>query len=545
MTHLTRAVGLAALAVTLFAAAAPALAQSPAKKPNILVIWGDDIGHDNISAYNRGMLDYNTPNIDRIAKEGALFTDHYAQQSCTAGRASFALGQNPFRTGLLTIGMPGSPHGVRPEDPTIAELLKNYGYSTAQFGKNHLGDLNKYLPTVRGFDEFYGNLYHLNAEEEPENPDYPKTFDGKDFRATFGPRGVLDCVATKTDDTTVEPRWGVVGKQKCKDTGPLTIERMKTIEKDITARALDYMERAAKANKDANGEKPFFMWFNSTRAHVWIHLSKEQDGKTGKGMMPDVMDELDWETGQLLDKLDKLGIADNTIVLWSTDNGTEIMSTPEMGGMHAFRGEKGLTSEGGFRVPQLMRWPGHVKPGTIVNDITSHEDWMPTLLAAANGGKDTGIQEALKKGGFKADGKTFKAHLDGYNQLPLLTGKVPNGQGPRQELLYFTADGDLSAVRWGKWKISFIDMSGNLTTAWKKSPSWPIITNLRLDPYERFQDQSGMYLHWFGKRMFLMAPAQQLVAKELATLKEFPPARGSSLSLGKLLDQIQYARPGQ
>ena len=509
------------------------------------MIWGDDIGHDNISAYNRGMLDYNTPNIDRIAKEGALFTDHYAQQSCTAGRASFALGQNPFRTGLLTIGMPGSPHGVRPEDPTIAELLKNYGYGTAQFGKNHLGDLNKYLPTVRGFDEFYGNLYHLNAEEEPENPDYPKTFDGKDFRATFGPRGVLDCVATKTVDTTVEPRWGVVGKQKCKDTGPLTIERMKTIEKDITARALDYMERAVKANKDANGEKPFFMWFNSTRAHVWIHLSKEQDGKTGKGMMPDVMDELDWETGQLLDKLDKLGIADNTIVLWSTDNGTEIMSTPEMGGMHAFRGEKGLTSEGGFRVPQLMRWPGHIKPGTIVNDITSHEDWMPTLLAAANGGKDTGIQEALKKGGFKADGKTFKAHLDGYNQLPLLTGKVPNGQGPRQEIFYFTADGDLSAVRWGKWKISFIDMSGNLTTAWKKSPSWPIITNLRLDPYERFQDQSGMYLHWFGKRMFLMVPAQELVAKELATLKEFPPARGSSLSLGKLLDQIQYARPGQ
>ena len=362
---------LLALFATVAMVAVPAYAQQ--KKPNILVIWGDDIGHDNISAYNRGMLDYNTPNIDRIAKEGALFTDHYAQQSCTAGRASFALGQNPFRTGLLTIGMPGSPHGVRPEDPTIAELLKNYGYMNGQFGKNHLGDLNKYLPTVRGFDEFYGNLYHLNAEEEPENPDYPKTFDGKDFRATFGPRGVMDCVATTTADTTVEPRWGVVGKQKCKDTGPLTIERMTTIEKDITARALDFMERAAKANKDANGEKPFFMWFNSTRAHVWIHLSKEQDGKTGKGMMPDVMDELDWETGQLLDKLDQLGIADNTIVLWSTDNGTEIMSTPEMGGMHAFRGEKGLTSEGGFRVPQLMRWPGQIKPGTIVNDITSHD----------------------------------------------------------------------------------------------------------------------------------------------------------------------------
>ena len=336
----------------------------------------------------------------------------------------------------------------------------------------------------------------------------------------------------------------MVGKQKCKDTGPLTIERMKILEKDLTARALDYMDRAAKANKEADGDKPFFLWFNSSRGHVWVHLSKEQDGKTGKGMFPDAMDELDWETGQLLDKLDQLGIADNTIVLWSTDNGTEIMSTPEMGGMHAFRGEKGLTSEGGFRVPQLMRWPGHIKPGTIVNDITSHEDWIPTLLAAANGGKDTGIQEALKKGGFKADGKTFKAHLDGYNLLPLLAGEVPKGQGPRQEMLYFTADGDLSAVRWGKWKISFTDMSGNLTTAWKKSPSWPIITNLRLDPYERFQDQSGMYLHWFGKRMFLMVPAQQLVAKELETLKEFPPARGSSLSLGKLFEQIQYATSG-
>lgn len=304
------------------------------------MIWGDDIGHDNLSAYNRGMLDYHTPNIDRIATEGAIFTDHYAQQSCTAGRASFALGQNPFRTGLLTIGMPGTDHGVRPEDPTIAELLKNYGYQTGQFGKNHLGDLNKYLPTVRGFDEFFGNLYHLNAEEEPENPDYPEMFNGKSFKEQFGPRGVLDCVAMEEFDNTEEPRWGVVGKQKCKDTGPLTIERMKTIEKEVLAKAVDFMERAVKHNQESAEDEPFFIWFNSTRGHVWVHLSEEQDGKTGKGMFPDAIDELDWETGALLDKLEELGVADNTIVLWSTDNGAEIFTGPEMGGMHAFRGKK-------------------------------------------------------------------------------------------------------------------------------------------------------------------------------------------------------------
>jgi len=512
------------------------------QKPNILVIWGDDIGHDNISAYNRGMLDYDTPNIDRIANEGALFTDHYAQQSCTAGRASFALGQNPFRTGLLTIGMPGTDHGVRPADPTIGELLKNYGYQTGQFGKNHLGDLNKYLPTVRGFDRFYGNLYHLNAEEEPENPDYPKEFLGKSFKEQFGPRGVLDCVATDAFDKTDEPRWGVVGKQKCTDTGPLTIERMKTVEKEITAKAVEWLEGAVKNNKESGGNKPFFMWFNSTRGHVWVHLSKEQDGKTGKGMFPDAMDELDWETGVLLDKLDELGVSDNTIVLFSTDNGAEIFTGPDMGGMHAFRGEKGLTTEGGFRVPQLIRWPGKIKPGTIYNGITSHIDWMPTLLAAANGGEDSGIHENLKKGGFKADGKTFKAHLDGYNLVPYLTGKA---EDPREEIYYFDADGHLNAVRWQKWKFNFTLMSGALPTAWKKSPSWPIITNLRLDPYERWQDQSDMYVHWWGKHMFLMGAAQTLVAKELQSLKDFPPARGSSLSLGDLFAKIQYASPGQ
>lgn len=519
-----------------------ASAKQDPNKPNILVIWGDDIGHDNISAYNRGMLDYNTPNIDRIANEGALLTDHYAQQSCTAGRASFALGQNPFRTGLLTIGMPGSDHGVRINDPTIGELLKNYGYITGQFGKNHLGDKNKYLPTVRGFDEFYGNLYHLNAEEEPENPDYPKSFYGEDFRAKFGPRGLLHCFASDKDDPTTHPRWGRMGKQTCTDTGPLTIERMKTVEKEVTAKALDFIDRAVAKNTD--GSKPFFMWFNSTRGHVWVHLSEEQDGKTGKGVFADAMDELDWETGELLNKLDQLGIADNTIVMFSTDNGAEIFTTPTDGGMHAFRGEKGLTSEGGFRVPQVIRWPGKIRPGTILNGITSHIDWMPTILAAANGGQDTNIQARLKsKEGVNADGKHFRAHLDGYNLLPYLTGQV--SESPRNELYYFDAGGSLNAVRWGKWKINFSIMEGNLPTAYKKSPSWPVITNLRLDPYERFQDQSEMYIRWFGARMFLMAPAQELVKRQIESIREFPPAMGSSLSLGALKDRIQFAAPGQ
>ena len=511
-----------------------------ADKPNILVIWGDDIGHDNVSAYHRGMLDYDTPNIDRIAKEGALFTDHYAQASCTAGRASFILGQNPFRTGLLTIGMPGSDHGVRPEDPTLGELLKNYGYTTGHFGKNHLGDLNKFLPTVRGFDRFYGNLYHLNAEEEPENRDYPKEFYGENMKAKFGPRGVLDCVSSDKFDKTDQTRWGVVGKQKCKDTGPLTKKRMETFEQEVSDNAVDFMEKAVKA------DKPFFMWVNSTRGHVWIHMGEKFKGKSPTGLrMGDAMMELDWETGVLLDKLDELGIADNTIVLWSTDNGTEIFTGPEEGGMHAFAGEKGLTLEGGFRVPQLVRWPGHIKPGTIINDITSHIDWIPTLLAVANGGKDTGIQEKLKKGGYKADGKTFKAHLDGYNLLPLLTGDLARGEGPRQELFYFSGDGDLNAVRWKQWKISFNTMSGALPTAFKTPTSWPMITNLRADPYERWSTQSWAMIPWYGQHMFLMGPAQTLVGKKMQSFEEFPPARGSSLSLGKLFDRIKYAHPGQ
>jgi arylsulfatase len=497
-----------------------------ASKPNILVIWGDDIGQDNISAYHRGLMGNKTPNIDRIAKEGAMMTDAYAQASCTAGRAAFMLGQNPYRTGLLTIGMPGAKHGVRAEDPTIGELLKNYGYMTGQFGKNHLGDRNEYLPTVHGFDEFYGNLYHLNAEEEPENPDYPK--DPK-FRATYGPRGVMDCKTSETFDKTDEPRWGVMGKQTCKDTGPLTIKRMRNIEEDLLNRSLDFMERAVKA------DKPFFLWHVSTRNHVWIHLNEKYKNKTGEGIYADGMAELDDVTGKLLDKLDELKIADNTIVIWSTDNGAEVFTWPQ-GGNHPFKGEKGSTTEGGFRVPQLVRWPGHIEPGTVINDMFAHEDWMPTILAMANDGKDTGIQEKLLKGGFEANGKTFKAHLDGVNQLPLLTGK---GKGARNEIFYFDGPGNLNAIRVNDWKITFTEMSGGMAEAWKKTPNFPRITNLRRDPYERFDSQSQMYEKWLLKHMFLMVPAQAAVSKKLESLKEFPPVRGSSLSLGKVMDKIK------
>ena len=514
---------LAFLALGLFLFTGNANAQKEKnKKPNIVIIWGDDIGQDNISAYHRGLMGGRTPNIDRIANEGALFTDAYGQASCTAGRAAFMLGQNPFRTGLLTIGMPGAKHGVRDIDPTIAELLKNHGYATGQFGKNHLGDRNEYLPTVHGFDEFYGNLYHLNAEEEPENPDYPKD---PAFKAKFGPRGVLDCKATDTFDKTEQDRWGVVGKQTVEDTGPLTIERMKTVEEDLLNRSLDFIERQVKAGK------PFFIWHVSTRNHVWIHLSDEWQGKTGHGIFADGMAELDYVTGKILDKLDEIKVADNTIVMFSSDNGAEIFTWPQ-GGNHPFKGEKGLTSEGGFRVPLLVRWPGVIEPGSIINDIVAHEDWLPTFLAAAG---EPDIKEKLLKGGHKAAGKTFKAHIDGYNQMDLLSGKGP---GKRKEIVYFDGDGSLNALRYGDWKITWTEMSGNLPTAWTKTPSWPILVNLRRDPYERFHEQSPMYTKWWAKRMFVMVPAQVIVRDYLTSLEEFPPASGTSLSINKVLDSM-------
>ena len=360
------------LATLLIAPGVPE-ARAQAKKPNILVIFGDDIGYWNVSAYNRGMMGYRTPNIDRIAKEGAIFTDHYAQQSCTAGRAAFITGQSCFRTGLLKVGLPGAKEGLSEKDPTLADLLKPHGYATGQFGKNHLGDRNEFLPTVHGFDEFFGNLYHLNAEDEPEHPDYPKN---PEFRAKFGPRGVLRCKATAKDDATEDPRFGRVGKQTIEDTGPLTKKRMETVDEEFLNASLDFMDRQHKAGK------PFFVWFNSTRMHIYTHLKPESKGKTGLGLVADGMTEFDGMVGQLLKKLDDLGIADNTIVVWTTDNGAEAFSWPD-GGTTPFKGEKNTNWEGGYRVPCVMRWPGVIKPGTEINEITSHEDFVPTLVAAA------------------------------------------------------------------------------------------------------------------------------------------------------------------
>jgi arylsulfatase len=491
---------------------APAVAQQ--QKPNILVIWGDDIGWSNISAYNLGMMGYQTPNIDRIAKEGALFTDAYAQQSCTAGRASFILGQHPFRTGLLTVGFPGSPHGIPDWTPTIADLLKQQGYATGQFGKNHLGDNNSHLPTVHGFDEFFGNLYHLNAEEEPETYYYPKD---PAFKANFGPRGVLHSWATDKDDPTVEPRWGKVGKQRVEDTGPLTQARMPTIDQEIYGAADKFIDKAA------NDKKPFFVWFNTTRMHVWTRLKKESEGRTGIGLYPDGMVEHDDMVGDLLKKLDKMGIAQNTIVVYGTDNGAETVTWPD-GGITPFHGEKGGTWEGGMRVPMVVRWPGVIKPGKIINDIFSQEDWMPTLLAAA-GVPD--VKEKLAQG-YAANGKTFKVHADGYNFLPYFKGEVK--KGPREEILYFGQGGEFNAIRWNDWKANFAGVDGNIMTGTRKVTSWPILVNLRADPYETMPFESAMYMRWYGDNLWLFIPMSQKIKEFLVTIPQFPFQEGSGVS---------------
>jgi len=483
------------------------------KKPNILVIWGDDIGISNISAYNLGVMGYRTPNIDRLAKEGALFTDAYAQQSCTAGRASFILGQHPFRTGLLTVGFPGSTHGIPDWTPTIADLLKQQGYTTAQFGKNHLGDNNKHLPTVHGFDEFLGNLYHLNSEEEPETYYYPKD---PAFKKQFGPRGVLHSWATDKDDTTVEPRWGKVGKQRIEDTGPLTRERMPTADVEFYDAATKFLGKAV------SDKKPFFIWFNTTRMHVWTHLKKSSDGVTGIGLYPDGMVEHDAMVGQLLKQLDDLGISENTIVIYGTDNGAETASWPD-GGITPFHGEKGTTWEGGMRVPMIVRWPGVIKSGTQCNQIFSQEDWMPTLLAAA-GVPD--VKEKLMQG-YQANGRTFKVHLDGYNFLPYFKGEV--NKGPREEILYFGQGGELNAIRWNDWKANFAGVHGNIMTGTREVTSWPLLVNLRADPYERMPFESQMYLRWYADNMWLFIPIGQKVKEFLSTIPQYPFQEGSGM----------------
>ena len=472
-------------------------------KPNILVIWGDDIGVHNVSAYNHGIMGYRTPNIDRIAIEGGLFTDAYAQQSCTAGRASFILGQHPFRTGLLTIGMPGSDHGIPDWSPTIADLLKEQGYTTGQFGKNHLGDRDKHLPTLHGFDEFFGNLYHLNAEEEPETYYYPKN---PEFRKQYGPRGVIHSWALPN------------GKQRIQDTGPLTTKRMETIDGEIYDAAEAFIEKAVKA------KKPFFVWFNTTRMHVWTHLKKKSYGRTGIGIYPDGMVELDDMVGALLKKLDSLKIADNTIVVFSTDNGAETFSWPD-GGTTPFHGEKGTTWEGGFRVPLVVRWPGVIKSGTIYNDIISQEDWMPTLLAAAG---EPDVVEKLKKG-YTAHGKKFKIHADGYNFMPYFKGEVK--KGPREEIYYFSQGGELNAIRVQDWKIHFATQVGNIATGTRSTPGWPLLVNLRADPYEKGPNEADLgYLRWYGDNLWTFVPAQGYIKKFLATIPEYPFQEGSSLN---------------
>lgn len=485
--------------VVALATAVTVSAQTSGKKPNVLVIWGDDIGIPQISAYTMGMMGYKTPNIDRIAKEGAIFTDAYGQQSCTAGRACFILGQEPFRTGLLTIGMPGDPHGITDWMPTIADAMKQQGYATGQFGKNHLGDQDQHLPTKHGFDEFFGNLYHLNAEEEPEGYFYPKD---PEFKKKYGPRGVIHSYA----DGKVE------------DTGPLNTKRMETVDEEFLAAGKDFIQRQVKA------QKPFFCWFNTTRMHVFTHLKKESLGKTGKGIHADGMVEHDGHVGQLLALLDELKIADNTIVIYSTDNGAEIALWPD-GAMTPFHGEKGTTWEGGFRVPMMIRWPGVIKPGTVYNDIISNLDWFPTLMAAV-GVPD--IKEQLAKG-TTLNGKQFKVHLDGYNFMPYFEGKQE--KGPRDSIYYFDQGGNLNAVRWNDWKVSFaVSSEGNIATATREVPAWANITNLRMDPYERGTKEGGEAMKFFAQQMWLLVPIQGKIKEFFSDFDQYPYQTGSSLN---------------
>jgi arylsulfatase len=520
-------VALLAAAALLVLGAAPAAAQT---KPNILVIFGDDVGVWNVSAYHRGMMGGRTPSIDRLATEGAVFTDYYGQQSCTAGRAAFLLGQTPFRTGLLKVGMPGAPQGIQAKDPTIAELLKPLGYATAQVGKNHVGDRNEFLPTVHGFDEFYGNLYHLNAEEEPEDPDYPGN---PQFKARFGPRGLLDCKATSIDDPTDDPRFGRVGRQSCRDTGPVTRKRMETAEEELVTRSLDFIERSVKAGK------PFFLWHNATRMHVWTRLSPRWADKSGYGLYADGMMELDDVVGRLLRKLDDLGVANDTIVVFTSDNGAEIMSWPD-GGNTPFHGEKGTTWEGGMRVPCLVRWPGVIKPGTVHNEVMAHEDWIPTLVAAAG---DPDITQKLLKG-HAVGGKTFKNHLDGYDFLPFFKGQAE--KPPRREIFYFDDNANLNALRVDDWKISFNIMEGNIADGTLKRPNMPIVINLRQDPFERFNGESKMWFRWSADKLWMFVPAQVVVGQFIESFKEYPPSqRSASFSAGQVLEALQTGAAGQ
>ncbi len=483
------------------------------KKPNILIIWGDDIGTWNISYNNRGMMGYRTPNIDRIGNEGVAFTDYYGQQSCTAGRAAFITGQNPLRTGLTKVGLPGADQGLCPEDPTIAEMLKPLGYATGQFGKNHFGDKDEFLPTNHGFDEFFGNLYHLNAEEEPELPDYPKD---PAFRKRFGPRGVIHSFAGG----------------RIQDTGPLTKKRMETIDEEVTEKTLDFIDRA---NKEG---KPFFVWWNSTHMHFRTHVKKEYEGRSGQGFYNDAMVYHDDQVGVLLKKLDDLGIADNTIVMYSTDNGPHFNSWPDAG-ITPFRSEKNTNWEGAFRVPAFVRWPGKIPAGTVLNGIVSHQDWLPTLLAAAG---EPDIKGKLLKG-HKAGARTFKVCIDGIDMLPYLTGAVK--ESPRDAFFYVNDDGQLVALRFNDWKLVFMEQRAKTCALWSE-PFVPLrlpkLFNLRRDPFERADENSNTYWDWIFDHAFVFVPAQAYVAQQIKSLMEFPPRqKPASFNLDRVLEQLHDA----
>ncbi|TPM94834.1 arylsulfatase [Mesorhizobium sp. B2-1-3A] len=506
------------------------MAKSPkAGKPNILVIWGDDIGTANLSCYTHGLMGYKTPNIDRLAKEGLMFTDAYGEQSCTAGRSSFITGQSVYRTGLSKVGLPGADVGLQAEDATIAELLKPLGYATGQFGKNHLGDMNKYLPTVHGFDEFYGNLYHLNAEEDPEEPDYPKD---PRFKEKFGPRGLLHCWATDKDDPTEQPRWGRVGKQKIEDTGPLTRKRMETVDDEVVEKAKDFIKRQHAA------DKPFFVWLNTTHMHARTHTKPESVGQAGEGQSPyhDTMIDHDKNVGQMLDYLDELGIADDTFVMYSTDNGPHMNTWPDAG-MTMFRSEKDTNWEGAFRVPMLVRWPGKVPAGEVTNDIVQHHDWLPTFCAIAG---DADIPKKLLKG-HKAGDKTFKVHIDGYNLLDFLT--TEGVKSPREGLVYFDDDGNLVALRMKVWKVVFMEQRTEGTLKLWMDPfvvlRCPKIFNLRTDPYERADITSNTYFDWYFSKGYIIMAAQAVVQPFLATFKDYPPRqKAASFTLDQALEKM-------
>jgi len=518
-------------------AAAQSESAVPAK-PNILVIWGDDIGTWNISHNNHGMMGYQTPNIDRIADEGVAFTDYYGQQSCTAGRAAFISGAVPVRSGMTKVGLPGAAEGWQASDVTMATILKSQGYATGQFGKNHQGDRNEHLPTVHGFDEFFGNLYHLNAEEEPENEDYPRDMvlkNGKTFLQQFGPRGVMHCYATDTDDKTVDPRFGKVGKQRCEDTGPLTKKRMETVDDETSKRALEFIREQQRAGK------PWFVWWNGTRMHFRTHVRPEHR-HPGNDEYTDGMIEHDMQVGQFLALLDELGVADNTIVFYSTDNGPHYNTWPDAG-TTPFRSEKNSNWEGAYRVPAFIRWPGQFPAGVTLNGIVAHEDWLPTFAAAA-GAPD--IKEQLRKG-VKVGGRKYRNYVDGYNLLGYLRGETD--EPPRHEFWYVNDDGQVVAARYDAWKVVFLENRGQGFGVWREpfvELRVPLLFNLRRDPFEKAQHNANVYEDWFLERPFVIVPLQALAAQFLKTMQEYPPSQSpGSFNLSKIEEQLKSTTGGR